>query len=210
MKQIIAIDLDGALMRSRPFESAHKGWFNVMSVLLKDESVKEYSALEDYFGKLYEVMHRYLGDVDKETRTKFARNLFAMSVVAEVSADDVVTDFVDYLKGLKNDYCLALITSAPELCVGPILQKTGCDDIFDIVYKSPMHRQPDKRQLFKEFIQEHGKPLYYIGNGDEDITYCKELGIKTIFVNWVSEGDVKGNHDIQTVEELEEIIKRKS
>jgi len=207
MKPIIAVDLDGALLQSRPFNEAHKRWFYVMSVLLKDDSINEYAGLENYFDKVHEVMQKYLGDVDHETRVKFARNLFSMATIAEVTKEDLVKDFSDYLRRLKGKYRLALITSAPEASVEPMLQKIGCSDLFDILYKSPMGKHPNKRELFEEFIKEHGKPAYYIGNGDKDITSCKELGIPAISVNWVSQGEVKGDYDIQRVPELEAIIK---
>jgi len=47
-----------------------------MSILLKDSSVKSYAFIENYFGKVHEVMQRYLGDVPAETRIKFARLLY--------------------------------------------------------------------------------------------------------------------------------------
>ena len=207
MKPIIAVDFDGALLKSRPFDEAHKRWFYVMSVMLKDDSVNKYARLEDYFNKVHEVMRRYLGDVDHETRVKFARNLFSMTTIAEVRKEDLVEDFARYLRRLKKKYRLALITSAPEASVEPILGKVGCSDLFDILYKSPMGKHPNKRELFEEFIKEYGKPKFYVGNGDKDITSCKELGISSISVNWVSRGKVKGDYDIKNVQELEEILK---
>ena len=207
MKPILAVDFDGALLRSRPFDEAHKRWFSLMSVLLNDNSINKYARLEDYFPKVHEVMKRYLGDVDHETRVKFARNLFSMATIAEVTTDDLVGDFADYLRGLKKKYRLALITSAPEASVEPILHKVGCSDLFDILYKSPMGKHPNKKELFEEFIKEYGKPKYYIGNGDKDITSCRELGIPAISVNWVSKGKVKGDYDIQSVKELEAILR---
>lgn len=210
MKPIIAVDFDGALLQSRPFRKAHKKWFYVMSVLLKDRSIKQYAILDNYFDKIHKVMKLYMGDVDHKTRVKFARNLFSMATIAEVTKDDLVKDFADYLRGLKRKFRLALITSAPESSVEPILHKVGCSDLFDIIYKSPMERHPDKKELFKDFIREYGKPAYYIGNGDRDVTSCKELGIPAISVNWVSQGDVKGDYDIKRVPELEPIIRAKS
>ena len=207
MKPIIAVDFDGALLQSRPFDEAHKRWFYVMSVLLKNNSINQYAGLDNYFDKVYEVMERYLGDVDHETRVKFARNLFSMVTIAEVTKDDLVGDFADYLRRLKGEYRLALITSAPEASVEPILHKVRCSDLFDILYKSPMGKHPNKKELFEAFIKEHGKPAYYIVNGDKDITSCRELGIPAISVNLVSRGEVKGDYDIQTVLELEAIIK---
>ncbi|MFW6027124.1 MAG: HAD family hydrolase [Candidatus Woesearchaeota archaeon] len=203
----MTVDFDGALLQSRPFDEAHKRWFHVMSILLKDDSINKYAGLENYFDKVHEVMERYFGDVDNETRVKFARNLFSMVTTAEVTKDDLVGDFADYLRGLKEKYKLALITSAPESSVEPILHKVGCSGLFDILYKSPMGRHPNKRELFEEFIKKYGKPAYYIGNGDKDIASCKELGIPTISVSWVSLGKLKGNYDIRKVSELEAIIK---
>lgn len=207
MKPIIAVDFDGALLRSRPFDEAHKKWFHVMSVLLKDKSINQYAGLENYFDKVHEVMERYLGNVDRETRVTFARNLFSMVTIAEASREDLVTHFAEYLRQIKKKYRLALITSAPEASVGPILHKVGCSDLFDILYKSPMEKHPNKRELFVEFIKEYGKPKFYIGNGDKDIVNCKELGIPSISVNWVAHGKVKGDYDIKTVKELEKILK---
>ena len=207
MKPILAIDFDGALLRSRPFDEAHKRWFSVMSVLLNDKSINQYAGLENYFDKVHEVMRRYLGDVDQETRVVFARNLFSMVTVAEASKKDLVDDFARYLRKIKPKYRLALITTAPETSVEPILEKVGCDDLFDILYKSSVKKQPNKKEMFKEFLKEYGKPAFYIGNGDKDITSCKELGIPSISVNWVSPGQVKGDYDVQTVKELEKIIK---
>lgn len=205
-KPIISVDFDGALLISRPFDEAHKRWFYVMSVLLKDNSINKYAGLENYFDKVDEVMKRYLGDVDKETGTRFARNLFSMVTVAEAREEDLVKDFADFLKGIKGKYRLALITTAPESSVEPILHKVGCSDLFDIVYKSPVGRRPNKKEMFEEFIKEHGKPLWYIGNGDKDISSCKEFGIPSISVSWVSKGEIKGDHDIARVQDLRKIL----
>lgn len=206
MKQIIAVDFDGALLKHRPFQDAHVKWFKVMAILLDDPSINEYACREDYFDKVHEVMERYLGDIPHESRVFFARNLYAMAVVEESKKSDLVAEFAAYLRKIKKRFTLALITSAPEASVDPILKKTGCTNLFDIVCKSPMHRHPDKKILFKEFIEKYEKPLFYIGNGDKDIANAKELGIKTISVNWVSEGNEKGDFDIKTVEELKEIL----
>src|SRR3989344_5514758 len=110
MKPILAIDFDGALLRSRPFDNAHKKWFELMSILLKDKSINKYASLDNYFGKVHLVMKKYLGDVDEKTRTKFARNLYAMTTIAEVRKEDLVEEFVKYLEEIKPRYRLALIT----------------------------------------------------------------------------------------------------
>ena len=205
-KQIIAIDFDGALLKSRPFDEAHKRWFYLMSILLKDNSINKYSSLKDYFPKVHEVMKKYLGNVDNQTRVIFARNLYSMVTIAEVKKEDLVLDFAQYLRTIKNKYKLALITTAPESSVEPILKKIDCLEIFDVIYKSPVNKQPNKKELFEEFIKKYEKPIFYIGKGDKDITTCKDLGIKSISVSWISKGQLKGDYDINTVKELKDII----
>lgn len=207
MKSLLAIDLDGALMYSRPFVEAHKRWFYVMSVLLEDRSIAEYSTIKgDYFPKVHEVMKKYLGEVSKEARTLFARNLYAMTTVAEVKSEDVVSEFVILLRKLTEKYTLALITTVPEGSTKPILEKIGCFDLFDIVYESSMEKHPNKKDLFEEFIKKHNMPEFYIGDGDENMLICKELGMSTISVNWVSKAKHKGDYNIDTVQELKEIL----
>jgi FMN phosphatase YigB (HAD superfamily) len=209
MKPIIAVDFKGALLRYRPFIEADKKWFYVMSILLKDESIKGYYALEDYYGKVKEIMEKLLGDVDKKTRTVFAREFFSMLLVSEVNQKDLAVDFAEYLRKIKDKYSLILITSAPEACVEAMLQKLGCSDIFDSLYKSPMQRYPNKKELFKEFIKTHTKPDFYIGEGDKDMPALKDLGIKTISVNWIKKGEYRGDFDVDSVEDLKKILNPK-
>ncbi len=205
MKPTIIIDFNGALLKSEPFEEAHKRWFATMAHLLNDPTINEYATLENYFPKLQEVMQKLLGNSNKQTQIKFARHFFAMLTVAEIKQEHVIKEFAEYLRTIKEKYNIILITSAPEIAVEPILEKTGCADIFDEVYKSPMKQQPNKKELLKEYARDH-KPTFYIGQGDKDITTCKELNIPTISVNWVKKAEIKGEHDIQKVEQLKEIL----
>ncbi|MFH1211421.1 MAG: hypothetical protein V1659_00655 [Candidatus Woesearchaeota archaeon] len=206
-KPILAIDFDGALFYSRPFREAHKKWFELMASLLHDESVKEYAFREDYFRYVHEVMRRYVGNVDENSLNFFARGIYAMATLAEVRQEDLVKEFAAYLESIKNSFTLALVTTAPASCVDPILQKIGCAGLFDIVCKSPMAEQPDKKRLLQQFIAEHGKPRAYIGEGDKDIATCRELGIPTISAGWVNQGKIIGDYNADTVSELESIIK---
>ena len=61
--------------------------------------------------------------------------------------------------------------------------------------------------LYRELIKKYGKPLFYIGDGDIHISICKKLKIPCISVNWVSKAKIKGDYDIETIDELKEIIK---
>jgi FMN phosphatase YigB (HAD superfamily) len=207
-KKAIVVDLDGALLKSRPFDMAHKEWFRIMAELLHDQTINEHAFKEDYYPHVHEVMKRYLGDISEESRNVFARNIYSMVIVESLKKWDVVDEFVEYLREIKKKYHLILITTAPSISIEPILEKIHCKDLFDIIVKSPMEKQPSKKTLFEEFIKKHGKPEFYIGRGDKDLNSIKELGIRTISVNWVSSGDVKGNFDVNKVSEIDPILER--
>jgi phosphoglycolate phosphatase-like HAD superfamily hydrolase len=206
MKPVIVIDFNGALLNSRPFDEAHRQWFKMFSILLDDPSINEWADKENYFEGVHQVMKRYLGNVHKDAQLMFARQTFALVMVAEVKESDIVKDFASYLDTIKDKYTLALITTAPEGSVEPILEKIGCQYLFEIVFKSPYKSYPDKRELFEEFILKYERPLFYIGEGDKDIGLCRDLGIKSISVNWVKRGKFKGDHDIDDTEELKKIL----
>jgi len=207
-KSAIVIDFDGALLKSRPFDIAHKEWFGVMAELIKDYSINELAFKPDYYLHVDEIMKKYLGDVDKETRSVFARNIYAMEVLEAMKKWDLVDDFAEYLRKIKNKYLIVLITTTPSMAVKGILEKASCTGLFDIIIGSPMERQPSKKELFEEFIKKYGKPLFYIGKGDKDMQTCKDLGIKTISVSWVAKGEFTGNFEANNIEELNRILER--
>lgn len=204
---ILAIDLDGAVLKHRPFRVAHKKWFDVFSCLLEDDAVKNFDTSTDYFTDVKKVMNRFLPDVSLDIQILFARNMFGMLTLAQVKKSDIIIDFVSYLSSLKKKYRLALITTTPQSAINPILERLGLDDIFDFIYASPMSSTPDKKMMFTYFIHKYGKPAFYIGDGDEHITLAKECNIPTISVNWVSKAKIKGDHDVKTVEELKKIVR---
>ncbi|MEM4637644.1 MAG: HAD family hydrolase [Candidatus Woesearchaeota archaeon] len=208
MKPIICVDLNGALIKQRPFDIAHKEWFRIMSELIRDYSINEFAFKEDYFKDVQEIMKKYLGNVDIKTRNAFARNIYSMVVIESVKKWDLVEDFAEYLNNIKKRFIVALITSAPTLAVKGILEKIECKDLFDIVLASPMEEVPGKRELLEIFIKKHGRPLFYIGAGDEAINAFKDAGVKTIVVNWVVTGKNKGNFEANNIQELDKIIQR--
>lgn len=204
--KILAIDLGGALVRSRPFKIAHVRWFEFFSKLT-GKDFTHYADKENYFEGVHEVMKEYLGDIDEKLKVMFAREVYSMMVLSEFKDNDLVKGFSDYLRSIKEKYKLALVTTAPEEVVDAILERLGVADLFNIVYKSPMQEEPDKKKMLQKFISKYGKPEFYIGDGDKHIEICKEFGIKTISVNWVNKAEIKGDFDIESVKELEEIIK---
>lgn len=207
MKGMIIVDLDGALMKSRPFDNAHVKWFGLMANLLNDDSVKQYAETPAYFSYVDNVMKRYLGDVDHDTRNRFARAVYSMVIIAETGKEDLFSEFAEYLKSIKDKHMIALVTTSPEDSIKAVLEKVGCGDLFDIVMSSPMGERPDKQKLFSSFTEKYGKPEFYIGYGDEDLQAISEKGVKTISVSWIKKGRFRGDFDIGSVKELSEIIK---
>ena len=207
-KKIILVDFDGALLKSRPFEIAHKEWFRIMAELLRDQSINDFAFKQDYVTHVNDVMKKYLGDIDENSRTIFARNIYAMGIVEAVKKWDLIEEFAEYLRKIKKKYHIALITTAPALAVDPVLEKIHCKDIFDIIIKGSMEKQPNKKDLLEEFIRKHAKPEFYIGRGDKDIKVCKDFGIRTISVNWAGTGEFKGNFDVNKVGEIDVILER--
>lgn len=206
MNPILIIDFNGALLKSRPFAEAHKAWFKLFSTLLEDDSILDWAFKENYFEGVNLCMKKYLGSDDKEAQTLFARQTYAMTLVAEVRQDDLIAEFAEYLHTIADRYTLVLLTSAPEEAVLPLLRKVGCPNLFDIIYSSHSKNYPDKTSLIGEFITKYDTPLFYIGKGDKDLGFFKELNISTISVNWVEIGRFKGDHDVHSVEELKHIL----
>jgi FMN phosphatase YigB (HAD superfamily) len=207
-KPAIVVDLDGALIKTRPFDMAHKEWFRIMAELVKDFSINEYAFKPDYFVHVQDIMKKYLGDIDAGSRNAFARNIYAMSVLESIKKWDLVEDFAEYLRKIKDKFAIVLITTMPSAGVKGVLEKVHCTDLFDVVIGSPMEKMPHKKELFEEFIKLHGKPLFYIGKGDKDMQVCKELGIKTISVDWVVVGEFKGNFEATNIDQLQKILER--
>lgn len=206
MNPLIVVDFNGALLKSRPFDEAHKSWFKLFSILLEDDSVNAWSFKENYFEGVHRCMERYLGGNDKEAQILFARQTYAMCLVAETRQEDLVKEFADYLRTLNERYNLVLLTSAPQEAILPMLRKLECIDLFEIIYPSASKNHPDKISLFNEFMLKYEKPLFYIGLGDKDLGELKEIGIKTISVNWAKKGVFKGDYDIDDVSELNGLL----
>lgn len=209
-KPIIAVDLNGALMRSRPFDEAHKLWFDYYAKELRNPSIAEYGKLQDkeaWLPKVDEVMKRALGEKsDEATRMQTARNFFAGFVIEAARREDVFQDFLTYLNGVKGKYSLALITTMHSEAAVQILDRLECRGPFQFVHGTQANKAPHKREVLEEFIKHRGKPEWYIGRGDREIITCRQMGIKTISVNWAGKGQFRGDYEVNYVDELSAIL----
>ena len=208
-KPIIATTLSGLFVKSEPWDNAHKLWYEERSRELNDDSIKEWSDRPDYFEGVDIVMKRLYPEMSDEQRTTKAREMFFDSVIKYVEQNpDVKNDnVVDYFKSLKQDYRIALLTTNTKETVDRLLKILNLEDFFDVIETSLPEEKDDKRAVFGRFIQNHGKPLIYIGGGRKDsYDYCAEHEIRRVFANLEGRADLSGVESVHNLEELKEII----
>lgn len=192
MKPIIAFDLDGVLLKAALAVKANKVWFDLMSTLLNDPSIKLLADKKDYFPDVISVMSR-LTDLDpkdsfnKNLLIKYSRNLFQLLCLTELKKageNAFVAGIVDIIIELKKECRIALITTSPEDVVLPVLELGRIRKIFDYVYRAPLDKEPSKLELLSKFAKEISPPSLYIGNELADAKACKELKIKFALAKW--------------------------
>ena len=192
-----------------------------MGHLLNKPEIEKIAGKEDYFEELYSIMQEYTGlqnnsPENKEILNRWARTLFAFFSIGhanKLKQELVFKEFADYLNTLKNHYQLALITTQPQDTIKPILSAVGYENLFDYIYESGFYEKPDKSKSLERFVNENGKPLFYIGNSKEDVDACKKLNIPSIIVRW-DKSDLQveyrkkseGDYIVENVEELKQII----
>lgn len=221
MKPILAIDLGGTLISNKPADLAHYAWFKIMGILTGKPKIEKFAGTENYFKELYPIMQEFTGLDPKDSENKdilrrWIRSFFAFLTIGEtkkLGKKILFQDFAKYLKELKSQYQLALITTQPQDSTLPVLSILGIKDLFDYIYESSFYEEPDKYLVFKRFISENGKPLFYIGNSMGDKEACEKLGIKLIVVTWDKQDlPVKyrkkggGDYIVNNVEELKKVL----
>lgn len=194
MKPIIAFDLDGVLLKAALTLKAHGVWFELMSTLLNDPSIKLLADKKDYLPDVISVMSRLTGLDQKDSfnrslMVKYSRNLFQLLYITELKKareSAFVPGIVDMIIELKKECRIALITTSPEDVVLPALELGRIRKIFDYVYRSPLDKEPSKLDLLSKFIKDISPPALYIGNELADAKACKELKIKFALAKWDS------------------------
>ncbi|MFH0978510.1 MAG: HAD family hydrolase [Candidatus Woesearchaeota archaeon] len=205
MKPIIAFDFDGTTIKSAISEEAHKDWYRIMSILLKDPKVVRLAGKKDFMGSVITITKRYTGIQDKVVLVKLARNLYQLILLGKAQEHDIlVKDMTQLLKTLRKKYRTALVTTSPEDVVKPLLKASGA--LFDIVFLQPLHEKPSKLVLLRRFTARYGKPTCYIGNSREDVTACKTLRIKSVLAKWDRFDNVKADFEASTVRALKGLL----
>jgi phosphoglycolate phosphatase-like HAD superfamily hydrolase len=217
MKPIIAFDLDGVLLRADIAVKAHKAWFELMSTLLKDPSVKLLADKKDYFPDAINTLSCLTAldpkdSFNKNLLIKYSRNLFQLLYLAELKKageNSFVPGIVDMIIELKKECRIALITTSPEDVVLPAMDIGKVRKIFDYVYRAPLDKEPSKLALLSRFTKEISAPSLYIGNELADAKACKELKIKFALAKWDKydeEAEQLANFNLNSPKQLKGIV----
>jgi phosphoglycolate phosphatase-like HAD superfamily hydrolase len=180
-----------------------------------DENLGFWKGKADYFKGVDIAMEKIMPNATPEERTIQARKWYQEGVVKyirEHNSKTVYNGVADILRKLKKKYTLALVTVNALEYIEQILEAAHLTDIYDIIYAIPSSEKPDKADLFKRFVKEHGTPRFYIAaRSKEAFEECLKLGELCVYVAW-DEFDPEiacmVKHIARTPQELEEIVVR--
>lgn len=184
-KSIIATNIDGLLLEHEVFFEPHRIWFDRAILLTKNESLTKWKGQKDYFMGVNEAMKQIMPNATEEERTVQARKWYQEDVIYYIQTHPEVIkkEIKEKLKKLKGKYKLALVTTNTEEYILKILEISGFDNLFDIIFATKLNEVPDKKNLFKKFIKKYGKPLAYIAAKNGELwEECIELGILTVYI----------------------------
>lgn len=209
-KPIIATNLVGLFIKFRPWKNAHELWFEKYAEELNDPSILSWTDKPNYFEGVDLVMKLVYPNLSDDKRTIKARETFFDSVCEyiEKHPEDRNEQVIDYFKSLKPQYRIALITSNTSSAINKILSILKINDLFDIIEPSLENEKDDKSIVFSRFIENHGKPIIYIGGSKkETYDFCNEHEIRSLFVNFENREDIETTENIHSLEELKTKIK---
>jgi FMN phosphatase YigB (HAD superfamily) len=169
-KQILATNIDGFLIYHSAFIEPHRIWFDRAILLTKDKNLKKWKGHPEYFKGVNEAMEKILPNASKEERTKTARDWYQEDVVYYISLhpETVNRKLAEILIKLKESFTLALITTNTREYIQEILKVANLEGIYDIIYASSSEEEPDKKKIFREFIERYGEPKYYIASRSKE------------------------------------------
>lgn len=190
MDKIIGFDFDGVIVRSDiASKLAHEKWYEIMSGLLDDDSIRDFAENKDYIKSGIKITGRYTG-LDVEGNEKIlnfmARNFYQMIYLNEFDnhSDPVYSGVLDLIKSLKKmNYKLALITMTPSEALRGICDKIGLN--FDYVVSSNINGNEIKDKLLISFLKDNKLFAYITGNKEENkLVKDKSPETKTFLAVW--------------------------
>ena len=213
MKPVIAFDLEGVLIARSAGSLAHNKWFKSVGKLSERDIASVDN--ENYFDHVFDIMEKKTDldrdkPEDRKLMTKLARSLFQeiyMHEIERLKGRIEIREAIDFAKGNKGRYTLALITTTPEEIVDSILKIIKCEDLFGIIVGSPLENPPNKKDLLEHFVKKYGKPLVYFCDRKQDVAACRELGIKSALVTIDIYDEANADFRVGSRKEMEGVLK---
>lgn len=136
--------------------------------------------------------NKYFGKADRGEKT-ISQLIDELSVGLNIKRDTIIKEWteifsvnyelIDYIRKLKKDYYIALLSNAPEGLVEAILEKYNLYDLFDKAFISSAYKmaKPDK-EFYMLCVNSFDKmdKIYMIDDNDKNLENLDLLGIKAI------------------------------
>jgi|SRR3989338_242308 len=186
-KPILATNIDDLLIAHEAFFEPHKAWFDRAIKKTGNKSLSKWKGKEDYFPGVIEAMKQIMPNATDEERKFQARTWYQQDVIKYIQEHPEVIkkDIADKLRRLKEKFRLALITTNTQDYINEILETANLQDMYNIITASQTQEEPKKSEIISRFIEEYGKPQYYLSGKQEPkiIELLKNKGVKIITID---------------------------
>jgi hypothetical protein len=179
-KKVLGFSLFGIIRSEEPWRKAHKDGMKELAKRGGMPELLEKVNEPNYFEFVKEALSKideYKNFSERERISKRRKQYFDR--VLGLIKDYIDKDFVSFLKELKNDYELILITTNLRDFVDEVLRLADASEIFNYIFTSMPNEEDNKKIVFDKAIKEGKKPDIFVGS-EKSGEICKELGIDFI------------------------------
>lgn len=221
-QKIIAVNLNGTIIRSSPLINAKQKLFDLMGTILEDSSATAFAQSKNTLQSVYDLIETHTGldskyEGNKEVITNFANSMITMNYLSEISRLGknylLIPEFADWLRAKRTEgYSVVLVTCAPESVIQHVLKLIECQDVFDEIQSTPKYCSNTTKNAL-ETITQNGEVVCYIGKTLYDVYAARSCRIPSIVPTWDLDGSIaykeaesQADHLISSPEELDSIF----
>lgn len=204
---MIIFDMDGTLWNTTniTLESANL-------VALKYDDVKPFTVdiIENGMGLSFkENVRNYFPYLDKDTGSKYLNEIISNTIKLINEKDTYIYDgVIDTIKKLSKNYKLAIVTNNNTDYVELFLNKSGLNDYF-VDYLGAATYNISKSDAIKVIINRNNEEnCFYVGDTKRDKDASKEAKCTFIHARYGFDKSLESKYHIDSINEIEEIIKK--
>ena len=166
---------------SEPFRRMHDFGINELAKLSGMPELIEKKDSSKYFVYVKKALENVYYDLSMEKAIVKRRNQYCRRVVDLIGENPgfIRRDVIRFLRDVKDNYRLVIVTSFLEKYVREILKEAEIDDIFDFISASKEEEEDDKEIVMTRLISEFGRPKKFIGSKKSE-KICKKFDIELI------------------------------